>query len=108
MRNGSPFTIEPEDGLASPTPDPALSLSSPCMPEPTADGEPEPATTDEPSPHGATEPWFAEQPELHMTSFSMAEGELVEDLGLFEVFDSDQVDLWADLPPLPPIFIEVD
>ncbi|KTG03486.1 hypothetical protein cypCar_00010928, partial [Cyprinus carpio] len=44
--------------LASATPDPVLSPQSPCfaecMPKPTVDGEPEPATTNEPSSHGAT------------------------------------------------------
>ncbi len=43
------------------------------MPEPTADGEPEPATTDEPSPHGATELTIAAEPELQMTSVNVRE-----------------------------------
>ncbi|KAL0165453.1 hypothetical protein M9458_037297, partial [Cirrhinus mrigala] len=76
------------------------SLSSCCterMPEPTTDGEPETATTEK-----AVASDFRKGRSAHC---NIPEGELVEDLGLFEaegVFDRDLIDLWADLPPLLP------
>ncbi len=77
VRNGSPFTVSSEDDLASSTQDPVPSPPSPRhaerMPEPTADGEPEPAATDELSPHGATEPQIATEPELLVTSVQVRE-----------------------------------
>ncbi len=77
VRNGSPFTICPEDDLTSSTPDPEPSPSSPrCAepkPEPTDDGEPKPAATDEPSPHGATVLRIAAEQELLMTSDQVQE-----------------------------------
>ncbi|KAL1276323.1 hypothetical protein QQF64_035946 [Cirrhinus molitorella] len=66
-RNGSSFTIRPEENLASATPDPEPSPPSPrCaepQPEPTADGEPEPDAIDKPSPERATERRIASEPE---------------------------------------------
>ncbi|KAL0158538.1 hypothetical protein M9458_046614, partial [Cirrhinus mrigala] len=88
------------------TPDPGPSPPSPCcvesMSKPTADREPEPAATNEPSPHGVTDPQIAAESELLPATTpttrekamasdivegssahgNMAEGELVEDLGL--------------------------
>ncbi|KAL0159608.1 hypothetical protein M9458_043333, partial [Cirrhinus mrigala] len=115
----SPFA---EGDLASATPDTVPSPpSSRCMermPEPTADGEPEP------------DPWIATEPELLVTSAQvcelatmaatrekalaseiaerssthcyMAEGELAEDLGLFEAERILHWDICAVLPPLHP------
>ncbi len=74
VRNGSPLTVCPEDNLARSTPDPVPSPPSPrCadrLPEPTADGEPEHATT---SPHGATVLRIAVEPEPLMTSVKVRE-----------------------------------
>ncbi len=117
-RNGSPLTVYPEDDLARSTPDPVPSPPSPrCaerMPEPTADGEPEPATTDKPSSHGATVLRIAMEPEPLMTSVKVrepatepdtwenaaerssapcivAEGELIIQLGLLDM-EGDLID----------------
>ncbi|KTG36775.1 hypothetical protein cypCar_00026301, partial [Cyprinus carpio] len=66
VRNGSPFPTCSQGLSASATPGPEPSPPSPrCverMPEPTADGEPEPAMTDQPSPHRATELRIATEP----------------------------------------------
>ncbi|KAL0186787.1 hypothetical protein M9458_018457, partial [Cirrhinus mrigala] len=104
-------------------------------PEPTADGEREPAATDESSLHGATEPRIAAELELLENSFqvcdpatmpvtrekavasdfaegspaqcNMAKGELDEDWGLFEVEGVLDWDIYADLPPLLPSLSEL-
>ncbi len=77
VRNGSPLTVCPEDDLARSTPDPVHSPPSPhCaerMPEPTADGEPEPVVTDEPSSHRVTVLRIAAEPEPMMTSIKVRE-----------------------------------
>ncbi|KAL0164161.1 hypothetical protein M9458_039914, partial [Cirrhinus mrigala] len=107
-RHGSPFTVSAKGDLTLRTQHPAPSTPSSHMPEPTVDGEPELAAVDEPSPHGTTEQQITAELELHMTSVQMcepptrenaeasgiakrssahcnlAEGELVEDLGLLE------------------------
>ncbi|KAL0164282.1 hypothetical protein M9458_040035, partial [Cirrhinus mrigala] len=74
-----------------PAPSPPAPRCEECMPEPTTDGKPEPATTDEPSPHGATEPRISVEKAVASditegisAHCNMAEGKLVEDLGLLE------------------------
>ncbi|KAL0187542.1 hypothetical protein M9458_014641, partial [Cirrhinus mrigala] len=107
-----------------PAPSPSSSRCTECIPEPTADGEPELTAGDEPLPHRATEQRIAVEPKLNMTSVqvcepatnpdasviverssthcNMAEGELVVDLGLFEAERGFDWGIFADLPPLLP------
>ncbi|KTF90411.1 hypothetical protein cypCar_00005089 [Cyprinus carpio] len=74
-RNGSPFTVCPDDDLASSTPDTEPSPPSPrcaeLKPEPTDNRVP--TVTDKPSPQGATELRITADLELLMTSVQVRE-----------------------------------
>ncbi|KTF95575.1 hypothetical protein cypCar_00029456 [Cyprinus carpio] len=76
----APFSVPHRFSGLSATPDPEPSPPSPrcaeCMPEPTADGDPEPAATDELSLERATEQSIAAEPEA-VTSVKVCESAVV-------------------------------
>ncbi len=76
-RNRSPFPTCFQENLASstpyPVPSPPFTRCEECMPEPTADGETEPTTTDEPLQHGAKELRITTELELQMTLVKLRE-----------------------------------
>ncbi|KAI2659097.1 Translation initiation factor IF-2 [Labeo rohita] len=98
MRNGSPFPNCFQENLTSSTADPVPSPPSPLgaeqSPEPTNDGEPEPATT---------EPRIAAEPELYLLSDQPLCSTLAHHLyAASSILCHPPSSLWLENPSPPP------